>query len=114
MHQRPFRGADPLPATCFVFGSLLRPLAALCVPQLSKHSSTRIAGRNGNVRTEARRSAATLAISTIMSLVLLEAAFRIWQGVPLLDTTNFRNLRMVSGALVGATYDPALGWTLAP
>jgi hypothetical protein len=64
--------------------------------------------------TEARRNAATLAISAIMSLVLLEAAFRIWQGLPLLDTTNFRNLRMVSGALVGATYDPALGWTLAP
>jgi hypothetical protein len=77
-------------------------------------------GALSNVPRFIRRSAAaitTVLASTIVSLLVLEAAVRVWNGAPLTSTENFvaRELNAVVGEKnPPAQYDERLGWVHVP
>jgi hypothetical protein len=60
--------------------------------------------------------AATLLASIALSLLVLEAAVRIWDGVPLMSNENFvgRELDAVHKQGSPSVYDAQLGWTTMP
>jgi hypothetical protein len=56
-----------------------------------------------------------LLLSTvILSLILLEVAYRIWMGVSPFNLTNFRASATVGNLMGTVTYDADLGWSLIP
>lgn len=55
-----------------------------------------------------------LLTSVTVSLLVLEFAFRLWMGVPLLTATNFRHNAGVTHMMGTVVYDPDLGWTNIP
>jgi hypothetical protein len=55
-------------------------------------------------------------VSTVASLLALEAGLRIWDGVPIFSTENFvaRDLDAIHKTGSPAIYDSSLGWTPTP